>query len=130
MSTHFADWKTAHTFAQETANHTGDDVAIRKASDGFNVNLASRNDSDYDTAEIVKPVPVKKVSGLAFTKPYHVAGGLWFNVKADPNAPKIPVYLEHVAKTLLNDMANPKSETGEALRNGETVSIETNCVFA
>lgn len=59
MADHFADWKEAHAVAQQRANETGLDVAIRKASpydrEGFVVSFASRNDSDYATAEIVKP---------------------------------------------------------------------------
>lgn len=59
---HFKTWKEAHTFAQERANETGLDNAIRKASRydklGFVVSLASRNDSDYALAEIVTPETV------------------------------------------------------------------------
>lgn len=55
----FATWEKAHTEAQQRANTTGLDVAIRKVREfgcvGFNVAFASRNDSDYARAEIVKP---------------------------------------------------------------------------
>lgn len=59
MATRFADWKEAHTEAQKRANEVGADVAIRKISEfgkmGFNISFASRNDSDYALAEIVRP---------------------------------------------------------------------------
>lgn len=55
----FTDWKDAHKEAEQLANHCKCDVAIRKVKEygkvGFNVTLASRNDSDYALAEIVKP---------------------------------------------------------------------------
>jgi ATPase family associated with various cellular activities (AAA) len=58
-SQRFTDWKAAHTYAQNLANTTGQDVAIRAANEfgkkGFNVSIASKNDSDYARAEIVKP---------------------------------------------------------------------------
>lgn len=55
----FSDWKDAHDEATKLANHVKLDVAIRKVKEygkvGYNVTLASRNDSDYALAEIVKP---------------------------------------------------------------------------
>ena len=55
----FTDWKEAHTAAVAYANDMKMDVALRKVKEfgkvGFNINIASRNDSDYATAEIVKP---------------------------------------------------------------------------
>ena len=55
----FDTWKEAHEFAQNRANFTGLDVAIRRVKEfgkvGYNVSFASRNDSDYARAEIVKP---------------------------------------------------------------------------
>jgi|ERR1019366_1318296 predicted Rossmann fold nucleotide-binding protein DprA/Smf involved in DNA uptake len=59
MSTRYIDWKEAHKSAQEQANESGSDVAIRKTLEygktGYNVSYASRNDSDYALAEIVQP---------------------------------------------------------------------------
>jgi len=56
----FTEWKDAHTAAQSLANQCQLDVAIRKVKEfgklGYNVSFASRNDSDYARAEIVKPV--------------------------------------------------------------------------
>ncbi len=55
----FIDWKDAHTYAQNQANTTGNDVAIRKVKEygktGYNVGFACVNDSDYALAEIVTP---------------------------------------------------------------------------
>ena len=55
----FTDWKLAHEFAQQRANSTGLNVAIRAAREfgknGFNVSFASSSDSDYSLAEIVRP---------------------------------------------------------------------------
>ena len=55
----FTDWKDAHTAAVIYAREINMDVAIRKVKEfgqtGYNVSIASRNDSDYALAEIVKP---------------------------------------------------------------------------
>lgn len=55
----FADWKQAHTYAVDMANTHKIDVAIRATREygklGYNVSFASRNDSDYAVAEIVRP---------------------------------------------------------------------------
>jgi hypothetical protein len=55
----FIDWKEAHSAAVAYANETKHDVALRIAKEygktGYNISLASRNDSDYYLAEIVKP---------------------------------------------------------------------------
>ncbi len=55
----FIDWKEAYAAAVEYANFVRMDVAIRKVKEfgrtGFNINIASRNDSDYALAEIVHP---------------------------------------------------------------------------
>lgn len=61
----FVNWKDAHTYAATLATQCKLDVAIRKVKEfgvvGFNVGFASRNDSDYAMAEIVKPnTPVSK----------------------------------------------------------------------
>lgn len=61
MSQRFAidQWPAAHAYAKAMANRLNLDVAIRKAKEygksGLNVSLACRADSDYHTAEIVKP---------------------------------------------------------------------------
>lgn len=59
MSEFYRDWKEAHAVAQEKANRLGLDVALRKTKEygrsGYRVSLASRNDSDYALAEIVRP---------------------------------------------------------------------------
>lgn len=56
---HFTTWLEARTFALDRAHSTGLDQAIRKASrydaKGFVVSFASKNDSDYAVAEIVRP---------------------------------------------------------------------------
>ena len=58
-------WEEAHATAQKLADQTGQDVAIRRVreygKDGFNVSYASRNDSDYARAEIVKPSKYKAI---------------------------------------------------------------------
>ena len=55
----FTDWKEAHTFAVRYARQLHMDVALRKVRHYgkplFAVTLASRNDSDYVMAEIVRP---------------------------------------------------------------------------
>jgi hypothetical protein len=57
--TRFEDYHKARTEAQSLADRCKLPVAIRKARefgrDGFNVSFASRNDSDFDRAEIVNP---------------------------------------------------------------------------
>mgnify|MGYP001618542444 CR=1 FL=1 len=64
MSDFFRDWKEAHAHAQAKADRLGLDVAIRATREygrkGFAVHLASRNDSDYAIAEIVKPAAGKE----------------------------------------------------------------------
>ena len=59
MAERFTEWKDAHAAAQRQANQSNMDVAIRKTKEygktGYNVSYASRNDSDYALAEIVKP---------------------------------------------------------------------------
>lgn len=59
MSRRFTKYEEARKEAQTRANSSGLDVAIRRVKefgkDGFNVTYASRNDSDYDVAEIVTP---------------------------------------------------------------------------
>lgn len=64
MSEFFRDWSDAHRHAEEKANRLGLDVAIRATKEygkkGFAVHLASRNDSDYALAEIVKPAAGKE----------------------------------------------------------------------
>ena len=59
MSVH-REWKDAHNEAQKLANDTKLDLAIRKVKrlgpgHEFVVSFASRNDSDYERAEIVRP---------------------------------------------------------------------------
>lgn len=60
--TRFTDWHEAHRYAQDKADRSGLDVAIRRVKeygrDGFNVSYASVNDSDYARAEIVQPRPL------------------------------------------------------------------------
>jgi hypothetical protein len=55
----FTDYNQAYKHASQLANEHRLDVAIRKdrefGASGFNVGFASRNDSDYCTAEIVAP---------------------------------------------------------------------------
>ena len=55
----FTDWKEAHAAAVEYANLVKMDVALRAVKQfgqsGFNISIASRNDSDYACAEIVHP---------------------------------------------------------------------------
>ena len=59
MSTRFTDYLEAAAEARTRANASGLDIAIRATTEygkrGFNVSYASRNDSDYARAEIVKP---------------------------------------------------------------------------
>lgn len=55
----FKKWSKAHEYARTQADSTGLDVAIRAVKEfgglGYNVSFASRNDSDYARAEIVRP---------------------------------------------------------------------------
>ena len=55
----FIDYHEAHAHAAKRATDTGLPVAIRACKEygkpGFNVSFASRNDSDYARAEIVRP---------------------------------------------------------------------------
>lgn len=55
----FESWHDAHAFAENKADNSGLDVAIRAQKEygrmGYNVSFASVNDSDYARAEIVKP---------------------------------------------------------------------------
>ena len=57
MSEAFRDWKDAHDHATKQARRSGLDCAIRKAyaygTTVYCVSYASRNDSDYDRAEII-----------------------------------------------------------------------------
>ena len=59
MAQRFTDYQIARTEAQRMANGARIDVAIRfvreYGKDGYNVGYASRNDSDYARAEIVRP---------------------------------------------------------------------------
>jgi len=70
MSRNFKTWHEAHRYAATMARNIGIDYAIRKAAglidSGFYVAPASRNDSDYDRAEIVQPGdPIESYSFLA-----------------------------------------------------------------
>ena len=53
------DYHLARQAAEQRAAFTGLDVAIRKVKEygivRYTINFASRNDSDYDMAEIVQP---------------------------------------------------------------------------
>lgn len=55
----FTDYQDAANYARQRATASGLDVAIRRTReygrDGYNVSYASRNDSDYARAEIVRP---------------------------------------------------------------------------
>ena len=55
----YLEWKAAHAAAVALARSTHHDVALRKVKEfgkvGYNIKLASLNDSDYARAEIVKP---------------------------------------------------------------------------
>ena len=55
----FTDYHEAARYARDKATASNLDVAIRRVKefgkDGYNVSFASRNDSDYALAEIVKP---------------------------------------------------------------------------
>ena len=55
----FIRWREAHAFAIERATKTNLDIAIRKIGFARNVryvvSFASRNDSDYHKAQIVRP---------------------------------------------------------------------------
>jgi hypothetical protein len=59
MSARFETWQEAHAEAAALATRTKLDVAIRAVREygklGFNVGFASKNDSDYARAEIVRP---------------------------------------------------------------------------
>lgn len=59
MDNFYTDWKAAHAVAAEKATRLGLDVALRAVKwygkKGYTVTLASRNDSDYARAEIVRP---------------------------------------------------------------------------
>jgi len=59
MSERYSTWKEAHDAAVRKARLLGCDVAIRGVKEygrlGYNINIASRNDSDYAKAEIVTP---------------------------------------------------------------------------
>ena len=65
MSTRFTTYLEAWEAARVQATSSNLDVAIRRTreygKDGFNVSYASRNDSDYARAEIVKPHQPKGV---------------------------------------------------------------------
>lgn len=55
----FKEWRDARNYAQDRADKTGLNVAIRAQKEygknGYNVSFASKNDSDYECAEIVRP---------------------------------------------------------------------------
>ena len=59
MSARYLDWHEAHAAAVDDANRLRLDIAIRAVKEygkfGYNVSIASRNDSDYARAEIVHP---------------------------------------------------------------------------
>jgi len=59
MSQAFPDYNDAHRAASAKAREHGSDVAIRKGKEYgrtvYRVSFASRNDSDYALAEIVRP---------------------------------------------------------------------------
>ena len=59
MICRYETWKEAHAEAARKAKRLGLDVAIRATREygklGFNVSLASHNDSDYARAEIGRP---------------------------------------------------------------------------
>lgn len=68
---HFKDYNAARLEAQNRADRTGLDVAIRKGSKydpGFNVSYASRNDSDYARAEIVRPGELRTLKQIEAMK--------------------------------------------------------------
>lgn len=55
----FTNWSEAHTYAVTKAKECSVDFAIRFVREfgkgGYNVSIASHNDSDYSRAEIVRP---------------------------------------------------------------------------
>lgn len=55
----FQEWSDAHQYARDLARQHQLCVAIRKVKEygktGYNVGFVSTNDSDYVTAEIVRP---------------------------------------------------------------------------
>ena len=56
----FKNWNDAHDYAIQISTECQNDVAIRKVKEfgtniRYNVGFASRNDSDYAMAEIVRP---------------------------------------------------------------------------
>lgn len=59
MIRRFEFYRNAVQEARVMATKTGLDMAVRRVKeygrDGYNVSFASRNDSDYARAEIVKP---------------------------------------------------------------------------
>lgn len=66
MSAIFEKWTDARICAERKAERTRLDVAVRKVREYgkvlYAVSLASRNDSDYTLAEIVRPL-LAKVEG-------------------------------------------------------------------
>ena len=63
MSQRFTSYDEAYEAARQKANDANLDVAIRRVKEfgkwGYNVTYASKNDSDYALAEIVKPGSIK-----------------------------------------------------------------------
>jgi len=59
VMTRFTEWLEAREHAIAKAQQSGLDVAIRRVKEfgkvGYSVSFASKNDSDYARAEIVKP---------------------------------------------------------------------------
>ena len=73
----FLDYADASREAHKLANESGLDVAIRKAKEfgktGYNVGYASKNDSDYATAEIVRPAAANHRNPGGAAKAYQAA---------------------------------------------------------
>jgi hypothetical protein len=59
MDNFYTTWQAAHAAAADKATRLNLDVALRAVKwygkRGFTVTLASRNDSDYARAEIIRP---------------------------------------------------------------------------
>ena len=59
MSRFFTEYRDAARWARAEATILRNDVAIRRVTEygkrGYAVSYASRNDSDYTTAEIIRP---------------------------------------------------------------------------
>ncbi len=116
-SERFTDWKQAHTRAQELANQTGQNVALRKVSEfgkaGFNVSLASGNDSDYDRAEIVRPMKSDKRTVAKTPQSCGACGGpaTWHGVVRKPGGQVENIYAcNNDKRYLVNDYGGPLEE--------------------